>query len=320
MISLILVLYNGMLFFSSLLFGRLGDMYGRKKMIMLGFFISAIVLFCHNYIKNIQTVFLFRGLAGLSIGMIPGSIVALAWGNSLGWFSGFGSLGYTLGNFLPGILKNNFLIFATASLFCISGFVLSIFLKEEGKKIYVPLFPYQLIKKNLGVYLPFYIRHSAAQAIWAIFPVYLSELGANKFQIGLLYAINPFAQFVFMVLMEQQNCERLILLGIGFSALTFLGYGLSPNWQIMIFLQVLLGFSWATLYLGSIKFLLKNNLEQATATGFLNSVIGLSGITGPLLGGVIALFGIRVLLFSSAIFATLAFLIKRRMNEKRGGS
>jgi hypothetical protein len=92
-------------------------------MIMLGFFISAIVLFCHNYIKNIQTVFLFRGLAGLSIGMIPGSIVALAWGNSLGWFSGFGSLGYTLGNFLPGILKNNFLIFATASLFCISGFV-----------------------------------------------------------------------------------------------------------------------------------------------------------------------------------------------------
>ncbi len=309
-----------MLLFSSLLFGRLGDMYGRKKMIMLGFFISGIILFCHNYIKNIQTVFLFRGFAGLSIGMIPGSIVALAWGNSLGWFSGFGSLGYTLGNFLPGILKNNFLIFTTASLFCISGFVLSFFLKDDDKKIYVPLFPYQLIKKNMGVYLPFYIRHSAAQAIWAIFPIYLSELGANKFQIGLLYAINPFAQFVFMVLMERQNCEKLILLGIAFSALTFLGYGLSPNWQIMIFLQVLLGFSWATLYLGSIKFLLKNNLEQATATGFLNSVIGLSGITGPLLGGLIALFGIRVLLFSSAIFACLAFLIKRKMNENRGGS
>ncbi len=304
-----------MLFFSSFLFGRLGDIYGRKKIIMWGFFISGIVLFCHNFIQNIHTVFFFRGLAGLSIGMIPGSIVALAWGNSLGWFSGFGSLGYTLGNFLPGILKNNFLIFTVASLFCLFGFIFSFFTKEDKKKLDVPLFPYQVIQKNLGVYLPFFIRHSAAQAIWAIFPIYLAELGANKFYIGLLYAINPFAQFIFMILMEKANCEKLILMGIICSSLTFLGYGLSPNWQVMIFLQVLLGFSWATLYLGSIKYLLKNNLEQATASGFLNSVVGLSGIVGPLLGGIIVIFGIRVLLFTSAILSFLAFFIKRRMLE-----
>ncbi|MEO0155742.1 MAG: MFS transporter [candidate division WOR-3 bacterium] len=314
-ISLILVLYNGMLFFSSFLFGRLGDMYGRKKIIMWGFLISSIILFGHTQIKNLQGIFILRGLAGLSIGMIPGSVVALAWGNSLGWFSGFGSLGYTLGNFLPGILKNNFMIFTAASLFCIIGFIFSLLINEKEKKISVPLFPYQIIKKNLGVYIPFFIRHSAAQAIWAIFPIYLAELGANKFHIGLLYAINPFAQFIFMILMEKENCERLILTGIICSFLTFLGYGLAPNWQIIIFLQVLLGFSWATLYLGSIKYLLKNNLEQATASGFLNSVVGLSGIVGPLLGGVIAIFGIRVLLFTSAILSLLAFFIKRRMLE-----
>lgn len=280
-------------------------------MIMLGFLASAIVFFCHNFIANIQTVFFFRGLAGLSIGMVPGSIVALAWGNSLGLFSGFGSLGYTIGNFLPGILKDNFVIFSTASLFCLTGFLLSLFIKEEKKKIHVPLFPYQLIHKNIGVYLPFLIRHSAAQAIWAIFPIFLSELGASKFQIGTLYAINPFFQSIFMILMERQESERLILIGIVCSSLTFLGYGLSPNWYVIIFLQILLGFSWATLYLGSIKYLLKNNIEQATATGFLNSVIGLSGIIGPFLGGIIALLGIRTLLFSSAIISFVAFLIKR---------
>ncbi|MCX7994359.1 MAG: MFS transporter [candidate division WOR-3 bacterium] len=315
LISLILVLYNTMLFFSSLIFGRLGDMYGRKKMIMWGFLVSGVILFLHNFIHNIESIFLFRGLAGLGIGMIPGSIVALAWGNSLGWFSGFGSLGYTLGNFLPGILKNNFLIFTTAALFCFAGFFLSFFVRETGKKINVPSFPYHIIRKNLGIYIPFFIRHSAAQAIWAIFPIYLTQLGANKFDISLLYAINPFAQFIFMILLEKQDPERLILTGIICSALTFLGYGVAPNWHVIIIFQVLLGLSWATLYLGSIKYLLKNNLEQATASGFLNSVIGLSGITGPLLGGIIALLGIRVLLFASALLSFLAFFIKRRMIE-----
>ncbi|MEO0206625.1 MAG: MFS transporter, partial [candidate division WOR-3 bacterium] len=312
-ISLILALYNGMLFFSSVVFGRLGDMYGRKKIIMWGFLVSTFVLLSHKFIHNIKTIFLMRGLAGLSIGMIPGSVVALAWGNSLGLFSGFGSLGYTLGNFLPGILKNNLLIFSASAMFCVIGFVLSFFIREEKKQIYVPLFPYTLIRKNSGIYLPFFLRHSAAQAIWAIFPIYLTELGANKFQIGLMYALNPFAQFVFMILMDKQKSEVLILSGIACSALTFLGYAISPNWRVILFLQILLGFSWATLYLGSIKYLLKNNLEQATATGFLNSVIGLSGIAGPLIGGLISLLGFRALLFSSAVLSGFAFMIKRKL-------
>ncbi|MGQ9464794.1 MAG: MFS transporter [bacterium] len=312
LISLILAIYNGMIFFSSLFFGRLGDMYGRKRIIILGFFISMIVLFCHNLINNINTVFLLRGLAGLSIGMIPGSITALAWGGSLGLFSGLGSLGYTMGNFLPGILGKNFLIFSAAALFCLIGAVLGFLIKEERKNISIPIFPIKLIRRNLPVYLPFFIRHSAAQAIWAIFPLYLSHLGANRFQIGLMYAINPFTQFIFMVLMDKQQSENLIHVGIFSSALTFFGYGISPHWHFILFLQILLGFSWATLYLGSIKFLLENNLEQATATGFLNSVIGLAGIVGPVIGGMIALLGFRALLFTSAIISGLAYITKHR--------
>lgn len=274
-----------------------------------------VVLFSHNFINSLNTTFLFRGLAGLSIGMIPGSITALAWGSSLGLFSGLGSIGYTIGNFLPGILKKNFLIFSASALFCLIGFILGFFIKEEKKYVYVPLFPLQLIRKNLRVYLPFFIRHSAAQAIWAIFPIYLYQLGASKFQIGLMYAINPFAQFIFMVLMEKKKSETLILMGIFSSALTFFGYGISPHWRYILFFQVLLGFSWATLYLGSIKFLLKNNLEQATATGFLNSVIGLSGIMGPLIGGMIALLGFRILLFSSAVVSGLAYITKLKFEK-----
>lgn len=315
LISLVLVLYNGTLFFSSFFFGRLGDMYGRKEIVRWGFLISGIVLFLHNFISNLQTVFLFRALAGLSIAMIPGAMVALAQGSSLGWFSGFGSLGYTVGNFLPGVLKHNFLIFTTASGFCLLGFLLSFFIRERSERISVPLFPYHIIKKNLGVYLPFFIRHSAAQAIWAIFPIYLAELGADKFHIGLLYALNPLSQFIFMILLEKQDSERLMRTGLICSGVTFLGYGITPDWRWLIFFQTLLGLSWATLYLGAIKYLLRNNLEQATASGFLSSIIGLSGIIGPLFGGIVLLHGIRPLLFISAILCGLAFFIKYQLTN-----
>lgn len=243
--------------------------------------------------------------------MIPGSLSALAWGSALGVFTGIGSLGFTIGNFLSGILKKDTFIFSTSALFCFVGFLFSFLIDEEKKRIAVPFFPYKLILKNLKVYLPFLIRHSAAQAIWAIFPIYLIGLGANKFQIGIMYAINPFAQFIFMLIMDRYKSAKLINLGIGCSALTFLGYAISPNWQIILFLQILLGFSWANLYLGSLKHLLENNLEQATATGFLSSVIGLSGIIGPIIGGVVCLLGLRVLLFTSTLIAGIAFLFRR---------
>jgi MFS family permease len=67
--------------------------------------------------------------------------------------------------------------------------------------------------------------------------------------------------------------------------------------------------------MGSVKYLLENNTEQATANGILNSMIGLSGIIGPLVGGVVALLGIKTMLLCSAAVAALAFIISLNMNK-----
>jgi len=208
------------------------------------------------------------------------------------------------------------LIFSTSAFFCLIGFLLTLLVKEEPKRISVPPFPFKIIVKNLNVYLPFLIRHSAAQAIWAIFPIYLNNLGANKFQIGAIYTINPLAQFIFMLILDRYKSSKLITMGIFCSALTFLGYAVSPSWQVILFLQILLGLSWASLYLGSVKYLLENNLEQATATGFLSSVSGLSGIIGPIIGGPIVLLGLRPLLFGSSIIAATAFIFSLRFKKE----
>ena len=300
-----------MVLLSSIIFGRLGDVVGRKKMILLGFLTCAFVFFGHNLIENISALFILRGLAGVGVGMIPGSLAALAWGGSLGLFTAMGSLGFTGASFLAGMLRENFYIFSGSALFALVGFFLTLCMREHPVKLTVPLFPIKIIFKNIRVYLPYLIRHSAATAMWAIFPIYLTTLGADKFWIGVIYAINPLMQFIFMLLLDRYKSTSLISAGLIASFLTFLGYAVTGHWQVVIVLQVLLGFSWANLYLGSIKFLLENNAEKATATGILNSVFGLSGIIGPLVGGLILFFGLRTLLYFSTFLAFGAVIVSR---------
>ncbi len=284
---------------------------GKKKVIAIGFLVSCIVFLGHNLIRDTFSLFLFRGLAGIGAGMVPGPLAALAWGSSFGYFNAIGALGFTLGNFLGGVLKQDLLIFTFSALLCLFGLTVTFRIKDKPERLTVPLFPYKIIKKNLNVYVPFLIRHSAAQAIWSIFPLYLIELGTSKFNIGVIYALNPFMQFVFMLGMDRFKSSQLMEWGLIASAVTFLGYTISPTWQVILVLQVLLGFSWAALYLGSLKQLLENNYEQATASGFLNSVAGLAGIIGPITIGSITLFGIRALLLGSTLLAFSAFIISK---------
>ncbi len=311
-ISMIAALYNGMVFFSATIFGRLGDTLSRRKVVMAGFLISGIVFFLHIFVPDLKTLFIVRGMAGIGVGMIPGSLAALVWSGSVALFTAFGSLGFALASIIAGFLRHHTLIFACAALFCAAGFALAARIKETPVKLKVPLFPYLIIRKNIGIYLPYLIRHSAATAIWAIFPIYLAGLGANRLAIGIIYGLNPVMQFVFMLLLDRYKSERLINIGLIATSLTFFGYLLSPNWPTILIFQVVLGFSWANLYLGSLKYLLENNEEQATATGLLSSVLGLSGLVGPLVGGVVVLLGTRILFIFSTLLALSTLFVCRK--------
>ena len=309
---MIAALYNGMVFFSSTIFGRLGDTLSRRKVVMVGFLISGVVFFLHIFVPDLKTLFIVRGMAGIGVGMIPGSLAALAWSGSVALFTAFGSLGFALASIIAGFLKHHTLIFACAALFCFAGLVLATRIKEAPAKLKVPFFPYYIIRKNIGIYLPYLIRHSAATAIWAIFPIYLVGLGANRLAIGIIYGLNPVMQFVFMLLLDRYKNERLIDIGLIATSATFVGYYIAPGWQVILIFQIVLGFSWANLYLGSMKYLLEKNVEQATVTGLLNSVIGLSGIIGPLIGGFVVLFGIKALFLFSSLLALSALYVCRR--------
>lgn len=285
-------------------------------MLIIGFAVSGIVFYGHTMIHDLSTLFVFRGLAGLGAGMLPGPLAALIGSGSVGVFTAFGSFGFMLASILAGILKEDSLVFTASALMCGAGFGLSFFVKEKVHRIQVPLFPWKVIQKNFHVYIPYLLRHSAATAIWAIFPIYMTTLGVDKFMMGILYAINPLMQFTFMLVLRNVRGARLMVIGLITSAMTFFGYAIAPHWGLLFFLQALLGFSWANLYLGSMKELLEHNEERSTATGLLNSIFGLSGIIGPLVGGLVTFLGLRTMLFFSSSVAVVAFIVSRILRKQ----
>jgi len=70
--------------------------------------------------------------------------------------------------------------------------------------------------------------------------------------------------------------------------MTFFSFTLAENFLHLLPMQILLACSWASMYAGSFLYLMKNNVEKATSSGILVSVINISQVFGALTGGVIS--------------------------------
>lgn len=313
-IGLVVATYHTMVFIAGLLFGRLSDLKDRKNYIVWGLGISALAFFAHFLITNLTRLFIIRAFAGFAVGMFPAALLTYAYekNNTIGKFTAMGSLGWGVGSIIAGIIAVYYRLFILAGVIFFITFILAIFTLEKTPAIIKQeFFDFSVIKKNWRVYLTFLMRHAGAFGIWAIFPIYLAQLGANKFWIGVIYAINAFGQFLFMPYLDRFKSSLLITAGLIFSAITFIIFSICQNhWQILPF-QVLLALSWSCLYLGTIKYLLEHNQERATAVGAFNSLMSLSGIIGPLIGGVIGSFGYRPVMLFAALLTLSSLLIFR---------
>ncbi len=311
-IGLVVSVYHAMVFLAGLIFGRLADLHGRKKFIVIGLGLATAAFFGHLLIRDLLSLFVMRALAGFAIGMFPAALLTYAYEkkNTLGRFSSIGALGWGIGSILAGIVAVYYKLYILAGVFFLITFLLAIFRLEKTPAIIEQTFwDLSVVKKNWRIYLAFLMRHAGAFGIWAIFPIFLAQLGANKFWIGIIYSLNAFGQFLFLPMLDRFKSTKLIASGLILSALTFVIFALCQNhWQILPF-QILLALSWSCLYLGTLKYLIENNEERATAVGAFNSLMSLSGIIGPLLGGVIGTFGYRPVMISAAILTTSSFVI-----------
>jgi len=327
-IGIIVAVYAFAMFAASYIFGRLSDVHGRKLFINLGlgvctitFFLQALAdpYFAAPVLADPWLLALVRGLAGFSLGIFPAALTVYVYDTAgvVGKFSSLGALGWAVGTFIAGLIAVYYGIFILSSACFLLAFLISFTMKRaDGPRIRVPFFPKGLLKRNWRVYVPFLLRHTGANCIWVIYPLYIVSLGGDKFWIGVIYTVNTATQFVVMRFLDRFEGKKLINAGLLLAVTTFLSFTVAQNFLHLIPMQVLLACSWSSMYVGSLTYLMKNNVEKATSTGILSSVINISQVFGALLGGVISqFFDFKATMYLAAALTVAGFGLFRLGNR-----
>ncbi len=328
-IGLIVAVYAAATFAASYIFGRLSDIYGRKLFISLGLGICAVTFllqaladpyFVAPFLADPWFLAVARGLAGFSLGIFPAALIVYVYDTAgeVGKFSSFGALGWAVGTFGAGLIAFYYGIFILSSACYLLAFLVSFTIKlADENRLRVPFFPKDLLKKNQYVYAPFLIRHIGANCIWVIYPLFIASLGVDKFSIGIIYTVNTATQFVVMRFLSRFKEKPLINTGLMLAIVTFLSLTIAQSFLHLLPIQVLLACSWSCIYVGSLTYLMKNNVERATSAGILSSVVSVSQVLGALIGGVISqFFGFKAPMFVAAALTTVAFGLFRVGNRR----
>ncbi|MEM4445709.1 MAG: MFS transporter [Candidatus Jordarchaeales archaeon] len=301
-IGLIGAIYGLSLLVSSYVSGWVSDVFSRGKLLKASMAIAAIVFPLHALSPTPLHLLVVRGLSGVCAGVYPTVLAVQGYERRgrLGRLISFGALGWGFGSLFISFAYSYRDVFISSGALFALGFLISLKLDVKDVKLEVPLLPVDVIKRGLPVYVSFLIRHTSANAVWAIFPLFLEEVGANEFWIGVIYAINTFSQFAIMPLIDRFRSGRLVSWGLIFSTVTFLAYLVSGSYIHVLPAQLLLALSWSLLYIGSLTYVAEKGNERGTAVGFLGTVRGLATTVGPIIGGTISqIYGYR----STMIFA-----------------
>ena len=321
-VGLIAAAYGMAYFVSSFIFGRRSDMHGRMVFIRWGLALSAVAYVFQIFAPSAMILLAIRGAIGFCLGVASAAMVAYVYeaGGRVGSFASYGSLGWLFGAVVAAAARNYEALFIASAAASAIAFVISLTLREEVvTRIKVAVIPAGVIWTNRKIYLPFLLRHMGATAIWAIFPLYLAGIGADKLMIAIINGINMGGQFVFMRLIQRLNPVRIFTMGVLISILVFAIYGIANQYLQLIPVQVLLALAWSGMFIGALNFLLAKNVERGTAVGMLYSSMSLSGGIGPFIGGAVSqVWGFSTLMFVSSGLSFVGLLTSRGLGKKKG--
>ncbi len=277
-------------FIANYSFGVLADRICLRRLVQTGLAVATVVFLAQMIITDLSSLFLFRALAGLAAGIFPAALAVYAFeerAGLMGKFNAYSSLGWAVGAVLAGLIGRYQQVFMMSAVFFAAAWLVSLNLKDVCPQQPSPLFPWRLVRKNLRIYVPYFFRAVGAQSIWAIFPLYLMSIGADKFLIGVAFFVNLSAQFIMMQHIEKQKNLVLFNLGLLTSVITFIIYAVANNYWVILPVQLLLSYSFSALQVGSYQELLRVNREKGVTIGILNSIANLNAFVGPFLAGVL---------------------------------
>lgn len=312
-------------FIASYIFGRAGDVYGRRIIIRAGLLLAALSVSLLLVSTSLETLFIVRLTNGFCVGMYPGALAAYAYESKIkmGRFATWGAAGWGAGTLFAGYAAgfNIYYAFVISTVFLAVAFVSALTLPDiQRVPMNVPLFPVETFKRNIHVYSAVLLRQISAAAVWALFPLFLLDLGGTTFTIAIVQAANALSQIVLMAFItDRVESKKLISIGLLASAATFAWFPFARNILEILPPQILLGFTWACLYVGSLKYLTENNEDRSTAVGLLQSVFALAGVIGPVLAAFLYFIwpGYWPAMLLAAIMSILSSVLFRVSNKHK---
>ncbi|MCX8103942.1 MAG: MFS transporter [Candidatus Bipolaricaulota bacterium] len=304
---------------TNLICGHAADRYGTRIFIIYGLLTSAISTLMQVAAFDFGSLVLFRVLNGLALGVYPAALISHVQASKerLGRFSAFGSLGWTVGSLLAGTIATYFTIrgtFVAASILFLIAYLLAMRFgvrppDPNGEK---PASLWAVFVRHRSTFISVLIRHVGAHMVWAFWPLFLQKLGADYFWIGVASAINSGTQFVVMYFLTDRAWSTgLLRLGLLLSSVTFVTFALAPNFWWILPTQVLLGISWATLYVGGLRATTEGNPNPGAASAIFTSVLNISMVVGPALGAaLVPIGGYYALIWVGAALSCAAFLYR----------
>lgn len=326
-IGLIVASFSFAQILSEIYFGRHSDRKGTRLLfIKIGFVGCAATFGLHYFADDITLLFLARIGAGVSTGiMIPAMIAYTYESNNekrkVATVISFHALGWMAGIIAAGIVNDVKIIFLVSSAFFIIGFFISTKLPNLlSKKELEPGTTKRVIVKNKFLFLSLLLRHIGAASVWTIFPIMLmEELGAELYQVSIVYISNTLAAFVLMNLMANKiNMSNVtkFKVGVGMTTFVFIGLSLITDWWMAMPFMALVGGTWAFLFIGGNFHLMENN-PRSTSTGIFSSTLSIATVVGPIIAGTMAFFlgYVSVMYFAIAI-VVCAFVVSLKIKNE----
>ena len=323
-IGLIIASFSFAQILSEIYFGRHSDKKGtRLKFIRIGFIGCAAAFGLHYFADDMTLLFLARIGAGIASGIMIPAMIAYAYEinverkraatiisfHALGWLAGIGAAGFA------NDLKLIFIISAVSFLI---GLMFTIRLPNiSQEKELEPGTTKKIIVKNKFLFLSLLLRHIGAAAVWTILPLMLIEkLGAELYQISIIYVANTLTAFILMNLMASRiNISNItkFKIGIGCTIFVFIGLSVITEWWMAMPFMALVGGTWAFLFIGGNFHLMENN-PRSTSTAIFSSTLSIAMVLGPIIaGGIAFVFDYIAVMYFAIAIILCAFVVSLKV-------
>jgi MFS family permease len=292
--------------------GRLSDRWGRKKFIVTGLFVYAIISVLYVLPVHAETLILvrfFHGLASVLVVPIAMALAAdIAPKQKLGLYMGTLNMavmiGLGIGPVLGGTIRDHFgmdsAFYAMGVLALLTCILVMIFIPsdyqryESGDSQKISSIRKILTHRVvLGIFMMRFFAASGQGAVYTFLPILALQLNLTSSQVGIILAANVFIIAFFQracgTLADRVNPKYFVILGTFASGMTVFGMPFVEGFTMILLLNILMGMANGFALPGGLVITgqLGRTMGMASLMTITDAAWSLGMIVSPILSGIV---------------------------------